>query len=160
MNAIQKLRQLHTEIAESGDGLKIVDAWKTVARLLPRATTNLAEAQRVIEAQDAAGLGALIDEIENPTPKSATSQADIESVTHDDKKAALRAFHKRLKLARLNDESKLGSRDLTGGKKSEIDAVEAPREFPPKVWKALVADGTLKDAGGGFYADASERPRI
>jgi hypothetical protein len=160
MNAIQKLRQLHTEIARSGDGLKIVDAWATVARLLPRAVTDQAEAARVIKEQDAEGLDRLIDAIENPQPKASVSEADLASVTHDDKKAALRAFHKRLKLARLNDESKLGSRDLTGGKKSEIDAVEAPREFPPKVWKALVADGTLKDAGGGFYADASERPRI
>lgn len=157
MNAIQKLRQLHTEIAESGDGLKIVDAWATVARLLPRATTDAAEAQRVLSEKDAEGLGRMIDAIENPVPKASTSQAEA---THEEKKAALRAFHKRLKLARLNDESKLGGRLMTGGKKSEIDAVEAPREFPPRVWKALVADGTLRDTGGGFYADASDRPRI
>ena len=152
MNAIQKLRQLHTEIAESGDGLKIVDAWGVVARLLPRATTDPAEAQRILEAQDAEGLGRLIDAIENPAPKA--SGDDFADVTHDDKKAALRAFHKRLKLARLNDESKLGGRYTSGGKTSKIDAVEAPREFPERVWKALVADGTLRDTGGGFYADA------
>lgn len=156
MNAIQKLRQLHTEIAGSGDGLTIVDSWRVVERLLPRATNDREEADRVIAEQDADGLGRLIDAIENPSPVGGSEGAEA---THEEKKAALRAFHKRLKLARLNDESKLGGRLMTGGKQSEIDAVEAPREFPGRVWKALVADGTLRDCGGGFYADASERPR-
>ena len=90
-----------------------------------------------------------------PAPRAPKQTGDdFADVSHDDKKAALRAFHKRLKLARLNDESKLGGRYTSGGKTSKIDAVEAPREFPERVWKALVADGTLRDTGGGFYADA------
>lgn len=157
MNAIQKLRQLHTDIAASSDGLKIVDAWGVVARLLPRATTDQDEAQRVIAEQDAQGLDALIRAIENPAPKAETVEAEA---THQEMKDAMHAFRKRLKLARLNDESKLGGRLMTGGKVSDIDAMEAPRDFPPRVWKALVNDGRLKDAGQGFYIDAEDTPRI
>jgi hypothetical protein len=156
MNAIQKLRQLHTEITESADGLKIVDAWGVVARLLPRATTEQDEAARIVEQKDGAALGALLDRIENPAPPAAAKA----EATHQEMKDAMHAFRKRLKLSRLNDESKLGGRYTSGGKKSKIDAVEAPREFPPRVWKALVEAGKLRDAGQGFYSDAEDRPRI
>ncbi len=154
MNAIQKLRQLHSEITQSGDGLKIVDAWAVVARLLPRATADQHEAKRVIDEQDAGGLGALIDRIENPA--SSASSAAVEA-THQEMKDAMHAFRKRLKLARLNDESKLGGRYTSGGKRSGIDAVQPPGEYPDRVWKALVQAGRLVDAGGGFYADAEDR---
>ena len=69
----------------------------------------------------------------------------------------MHAFRKRLKLARLNDESKLGGRYTSGGKRSGIDAVQPPGEYPDRVWKALVQAGRLVDAGGGFYADAEDR---
>lgn len=158
MNAIQKLRELHTDISASADGLKIVDAWGVVARLLPRATSDQTEAARVIKEQDAAGLGAMLDAIENPgAPAVETVKPEA---THQEMKDAMHAFRKRLKLMRLNDESKLGGRQMTGGKLSDIDAVEGLREFPPRVWKALVAAGRLRDAGQGFYCDAEDRPRI
>lgn len=158
MNAIQKLRQLCNDITDSNDGLAIVDAWAVVARLLPRATSDPAEAQRIIKEQDGPALSRMIDAIENPQKAApATAPADA---THQEMKDAMHAFRKRLKLARLNDESKLGGRLMTGGKKSEIDAVEAPRDFPPRVWKALVRAGKLRDTGQGFYADAEDRPRI
>lgn len=158
MNAIQKLRQLCNDITDSNDGLAIVDAWAVVARLLPRATSDPAEAQRIIKEQDGPALSRMIDAIENPQ-KAAPATAPAEA-THQEMKDAMHAFRKRLKLARLNDESKLGGRLMTGGKKSEIDAVEAPRDFPPRVWKALVRAGKLRDTGQGFYADAEDRPRI
>lgn len=152
MNAIQKLRQLHADIAASKDGLKIVDAWSTVARLLPRATTNQAEAARVIKSKDAAGLLALIDEIERPP----VAPAQPAHATDQEMKDAMHAFRKRLKLARLDDESRLGSRYTTGGRHSRIDAIEPPRDFPKRVWDALVQAGRLVDTGKGFYADAEE----
>jgi hypothetical protein len=158
MNLIQKLRELQRDITDSGDGLKIVDAWATVARLLPRATTEQDEARRVIAEQDGNGLSALLDRIEHPA--SAASEGDATTATAKEMKDAMHAFRKRLKLARLNDESKLGGRYTSGGRKSQIDAVEAPREFPTRVWKALVRAGKLRDAGSGFYADAEEPNRM
>ncbi|MSR40607.1 MAG: hypothetical protein EXS10_01715 [Phycisphaerales bacterium] len=67
-------------------------------------------------------------------------------------KSAMKMFRKRLKYARLDAESRLGVGPMSSGKKSEIDAIESPRDFPPVVWAALVAAGKLKREGAGFYA--------
>jgi hypothetical protein len=41
---------------------------------------------------------------------------------------------------------------MSSGKRSEIDAIEAPREYPMGGWRALVAAGRLRAEGGGFFA--------
>lgn len=68
-------------------------------------------------------------------------------------KSALKAFRKRLKLTRLDEESKLGrtGNPMSGGKKSAVVAIMAPREYPQPVWDELVRQGKLKRSGGGFY---------
>jgi hypothetical protein len=66
-------------------------------------------------------------------------------------KRAMKAFRKRLKLTRLDQESKLGRSPLTGGKKSAIVAIQAPYGYDQEVWQELVKQGKLKDAGRGFY---------
>ncbi|MBI1302568.1 MAG: hypothetical protein GC172_02100 [Phycisphaera sp.] len=71
-------------------------------------------------------------------------------------KAAMKAFRKRLKFARLDAESRLGVRPTTTGKKAEIDAIIAPSDYPRSVWEALVAAGRLRREGGGFYALVDE----
>jgi hypothetical protein len=69
----------------------------------------------------------------------------------EEMKKALKAFRKRLKLTRLDEESKLSSRAMTGGRQSNIVAIMPPREFAPSVWEALVAQGKLRKSGSGFY---------
>lgn len=64
---------------------------------------------------------------------------------------ALQAFKKRLKLTKLDSESKLGYGPMTGGRPSGIVAIEAPREYPRSVWEALVAQGKLKKSSQGMY---------
>ncbi len=66
-------------------------------------------------------------------------------------KRAMKAFRKRLKLTRLNEESKLGRNPLTSGKKSDVVAIMPPRQYPDAVWQELIRRGRLKDAGNGFY---------
>ncbi len=68
-----------------------------------------------------------------------------------DVKRAMKAFRKRLKLTRLNEESKLGRNPLTSGKKSQVVAIMPPRQYPVEVWQELVRQGRLKDTGSGFY---------
>jgi hypothetical protein len=63
----------------------------------------------------------------------------------------MKAFRKRLKLTRLDDESRLGSRYVTGGRKSAIAAIMPPREYPREIWDTLVAQGKLRYTGQGFY---------
>ncbi len=66
-------------------------------------------------------------------------------------KRAMKAFRKRLKLTRLNEESKLGRNPLTSGKKSQVVAIMPPRQYPVEVWQELVRQARLNDSGGGFY---------
>ena len=62
-------------------------------------------------------------------------------------KLALKAFNKRLRLTRLDDESKLGHGAMTGGGKSGIVAISPPNQFPKAVWDELVKQGKLKYVG-------------
>ncbi len=71
-------------------------------------------------------------------------------------KRAMKAFRKRLKLARLDDESSLGGRGLTSGKHSGILAVRPPEQYPPEIWDELVRRDRLKPIGHGIYEATSE----
>ena len=79
-------------------------------------------------------------------PTEGPAPLDPEVLRH-----AMKAFRKRLKLTRLNEESKLGRNPLTGGRKSAVVGILPPREYPSAVWPELVRQKRLRDAGGGFY---------
>jgi hypothetical protein len=72
-------------------------------------------------------------------------------------KKALKAFRKRLKLMRQDDESRLGHGAMTGGQQSAIVGIRPPGEFPPEVWQELVRQGALRDEGRGMYALADDQ---
>jgi len=74
-----------------------------------------------------------------------------EKFSKDELKLAMKAFRKRLRLTRLDDESKLGHGAMTGGGKSGIVAVSPPAQFPRAIWDELVTDGKLKYVGHGLY---------
>jgi hypothetical protein len=77
-----------------------------------------------------------------PPPGSPSSQ---------ELKAAFKAFKKRLKLTRLDDESKLRGGPMSTGQGSGIVAIVPPNQFPQAVWDTLVQQGKLKKAGHGTY---------
>jgi len=149
MNIVQKARQMVGEV-QTAQGKKLDEAWALVGRILGRLPVDPGEADRVVRQRDAAGLDAIVTAIESPAPEAAP--AEISEAERAQMGAAMRAFRKRLKIARLADESKLGGRQLSGGRKSEIDAIQPPTDYPREVWDALVADGQLTHTGGGFYA--------
>ena len=72
--------------------------------------------------------------------------------TEEELKRAYKAFKKRLKLARLDDESGLS----VGSKKSRIAGITPPGGHPPGIWDELVTQGRLKREGGGIYSLAQE----
>ncbi len=90
-----------------------------------------------------------MSEPETPSPSGAPSPSD--APTSEELRKAMKAFKKRLKLARLDDESGLGSGPMTGGKSSSIVAIMPPNQYPKAVWDELVARGRLKYAGQGLY---------
>jgi hypothetical protein len=79
-----------------------------------------------------------------------------EPPTREQLKAALKAFKKRLKVTRLDEESKLSRRPTTTGQGSSIVAITPPDQYPQPVWDELVRQGKLKKAGHGTYELAPE----
>jgi hypothetical protein len=68
--------------------------------------------------------------------------------TDEELKRALKAFKKRLKLTKLDEESGLSR---GGGKKSGITGITPPTGHPPGIWEELVSKGKLKrDMGNTF----------
>ncbi len=66
-------------------------------------------------------------------------------------KKALKAFRKRLKLTRLDDESRLGHGAMSSGGRSGIMAIPPPTRYPQAVWDELVRQGKLRYARHGLY---------
>ena len=81
-----------------------------------------------------------------------------ESISLEETKRAYRAFKKRLKLARLDDESRLGHRAMSSGGRSGIMAVQPPAQYPQAVWDELVRQGKLRYVGHGLYELAGGSP--
>lgn len=73
------------------------------------------------------------------------------SFTKETLQRAMKALRKRLKLARLDDESRLGKNPMTKGGHSGIYAVHGPEQYPSEVWQELVARGRLKEIAPGLY---------
>jgi hypothetical protein len=98
------------------------------------------------------------DAMDSDAPQSPTGSgaAPAGGPDHAQLKSALKAFKKRLKLARLDDESRLGHGPMSGGGRSGIVAITPPTQFPQAVWEELVAQGKLRRAGYGMYELADE----
>jgi len=64
---------------------------------------------------------------------------------------AMKAFKKRLKLARLDAESGLGHGATSSGHRSGIISIVPPHQYPKAVWDELVRRGRLKYVGQGLY---------
>ncbi len=77
----------------------------------------------------------------------------------DQLKKAYQAFKKRLKLTRLDNESRLGHGPMRSGEQDKILAIQPPGGFPPEIWDELVAEGKLRRSGHGLYELAIGRPR-
>lgn len=149
MNVLEKVRSLAKDLrANKGNA---AENWALASRLLARLSNDSARIKQVIDARDITGLESLVDAIEGKA--AAEAAAPLPEFPASELDAAYRAFHKRLKVSRLADESKLGGRYTSGGRHSEIDAIQPPDGFPNEIWPALVRAGKLKDAGGGFYRE-------
>jgi len=77
----------------------------------------------------------------------------------DELRRALKAFKKRLKLARLDDESRLGHGPMSHCGRSGIQAIQPPSQYPQAVWDELVRRGRLRYAGHGLYELARTGPQ-
>ena len=75
-----------------------------------------------------------------------------EGPSKEELRLAMKAFRKRLKLMKLDEESSLGHGPMSSGRKSSIAAIRPPDQFPKEVWQELARRGKLRHDGGGLYA--------
>lgn len=64
---------------------------------------------------------------------------------------AMKALKKRLKVTRLDDESRLGRDPMSKGGRSGISGVKPPDQYPAEVWQALEQKGRIRAIGHGLY---------
>ena len=74
-----------------------------------------------------------------------------EGPSAEELRKAMKAFKKRLKLSRLDAESRLGRGAMTSGTRSGIISITPPHQYPKAVWDELVRRGRLKYVGQGLY---------
>ena len=151
MNAIQKVRSVLDEIRSGKKRQNDAENWALVGRLLARLVPDPTAVGKAVAEKNLDGLIKMVDVIEGKA--AAASKAPPPVADEDEMQRALAAFRKRIKVSRLADESRLGGRYTSGGRKSEIDAIQPPDGFSPVVWTALVAAGKLKELGKGFYSE-------
>lgn len=174
---VTKLSELVTELWLAEDEKSKVKMWGKVQIALMRLNVNAVQVAAIVGKRDLQGLAALVQQVNGgataamptqqegePRVKSVADGRTIaqmkaeraaaegyDSLEEENLKRALRAFRRKLKALRRDDESKLGSRYVTYGKTSDIAAIEPPHEYPRKVWTKLVELKRLKDAGSGTY---------
>ena len=151
---IERLDALVAELGQMPDPRRANPQWKAVMRELQRTDAAPNRVANVVARRDVAVLAELVNELRPETQEAAVAAASatpLPSIDEPTLKAALRAFKKRLKLTKLDDESRLTVRPLTGGGASEIQSILPPDEFGREVWDELVRQGRLKHSGRRFY---------
>ena len=160
--AIEALGELQLRLVEvdpAGSGPVGGEVHQTL--LKTRAEKKLV--MRIIGSRDAHELGRLIEALKSGLAAPADSALNsydpsVPSREFDPEqlKQAMRAYRKRLKLTRLDDESRISVSPMTGGKDSQIRAILPPHEYERDVWVELVRPGQLLDVGQGCFKLAEE----
>jgi len=177
--ALQNLAELASELfITDDDPKKEKKLWKRAAKAAGNTDADPARVEKIVEAKDVKALSRLVNELTaidhrkpkntlqtdappldstTPSPPTTTTQEPIDPTDKEVLKKAMKAFRKRLKLTRLDEESGINSRSpLTSGRNSGIVAITPPNQYPTAVWEALAEDGRLKKLGKGFYTLADE----
>ena len=80
------------------------------------------------------------------------SAQEPELPTKEELRLAMKAFRKRLKLMKLDEESSLGYGPMSSGRQSEIAAIRPPDQFPKAIWQELANQGKIRHDGNGLYS--------
>ena len=128
--------------------------WGTLHKSLMAAKVPSSDVMPLIMGRDVEAVSHLLARLrgDEPAIEPVTEPTEqVADVPDQTKRQAMKAFRKRIKLTRLDHESRLGVGPLTGGKAAEFESILPPHQFPAEVWKALAADGQLVTTGRGFY---------
>jgi hypothetical protein len=161
MNLIQKVRDTETKLRSESNPVRQMESWALLERLVGRLPVDQSELARIIKERDAIGLDSMITLLENPEAIE-TKEPELPEFTQAELNEALRAFRHRIKFKKLDDESRISQRNLTGGKKAEFDSMVPPgaSEFDPLIWKVMVKKGMLIYDGQGFYHEPPAQGKL
>lgn len=93
----------------------------------------------------------------DPNPAKLVEYNPDGSFTKETLQRAMKALKKRMKLTRLDDESRLGHDAMSRGGRSAITGVQPPPQYPAEVWQALAAKGRIRLDRHGL-AEILEQP--
>ena len=153
MNIIEKIRDTETKLRSATDPVRQMEHWAMLERLLGRMPVDQALLKQICTQRDAVGLDVMITKLENP--EAFKQEESLPEYSQSELNEALRAFRHRLKYMKLDKESQISQREVTSGKRANIDAMQppGPSEFDPRIWKVLVKKGMLVEEGRGFYRE-------
>lgn len=125
--------------------------WGKLQQLLVKAKADPDAVARAVVNRDPAVALHIINVLRGLETDEPEEEETLPDIPGETLREAMKAFRKRMKLIRLDHESKLGRSPLTSGKGADFDSILPPEQFPADVWKVLVAKGELESTGRGFY---------
>ena len=146
---VTELDELLTAIEGYDDPRRASGEWKQAFKLLQKTDVPSGQVTGVVGMRDVAGLRGMVEELRAPEEAAAAQEGDVPDA--ETCKRAFRAFRKRLKLTRLDEESRLGRGPLSKGAVDGPYAISPPVEWPDPVWKELTRQGKLRYVGHGMY---------
>lgn len=133
--------------------------WGRLQRLLLKAKAEPGMVARAVIGRDLEVVKSTLNVLRGmEETQEAPEPPPLPEVPEDILRSAMRAYRKRIKLMKLDHESKIGQSPLTSGKDAGFDSILPPKEYDSEVWQVLAARGELEATGQGFYKLPTERP--
>lgn len=170
---LEQARKLLESVSAAPNAPESGPSWKSLHALLKKAPYDQMRLARFIATRDVAEMRKVLEAVAKappPAPRGSYNQTNpdgtpvprpapppliqirAEKPTSQQLKTALAAFKKRLKLTKLDQESRIsGHSPLSGGAKSGIVAILPPNLYPRNYWEELEKQGQIRNTGGGFY---------
>ena len=157
---IQAAVDLRSTLEATSDGA----TWGAMQKALLAAKADSEQVARAIMGRDLTTLDAILAVLQGEEPAAAAEpevpDEPLPEFPGEQMRDAMKAFRRRVKLTKLDHESKLGRSPLTSGKDADFDSIMPPREFPEDIWKVLVQRGELEQLGYGFYRIPKAKPEF
>lgn len=167
----QKLGEMVSELYLADTPAKQKKLWDRVIKALNNTDADPAHWETITKARNIEKLALFLGDLNmgnyprkpkpedrpappKPVPKSVAEAQPTQPQTFDPAylRHAMNQFKRRIKLSRLDDESRLGRSPLSSGGRSNIVAITPPPEFPREVWEELARQGRIKKAGSNMYS--------
>ncbi|MEC8818402.1 MAG: hypothetical protein VXX30_04890 [Planctomycetota bacterium] len=133
--------------------------WGRLQRSLLKLKADPGMVARAVIGRDLEGVQRTLNVLRGEEPVQAAPEAPaLPEVEEEVLREAMKAYRKRMKLMKLDHESKLGRSPLSTGKGADFESILPPEQYGPEVWQVLAARGQLEATGHGFYKLPTERP--